>query len=97
MKKGVMYMSTMPKGEAKGLLAFVASTIQHQAALNGVHRDVGHQGQQRTLALVQERFWWPMMTKDCCALMWGCQCCHMFKGALPKVPLFSIKSYMPLS
>ena len=33
---------------------------------------VGHQGQQRTLALAQERFWWPMMAKDCSVLVRGC-------------------------
>ena len=32
-------------------------------ALHGVHHDAGHQGQQRTLALTQERFWWPMIAE----------------------------------
>ena len=34
-----------------------------------VHCDVGHQGQQRTLALMQEWLWWPMMVDDCQALV----------------------------
>ena len=55
MSKGLMYMSTTPKGEAKGLLAFVVPTSQCCMVLNGVHQDAGHQGQQRMLALVQER------------------------------------------
>ena len=64
LSKGLLYFSTTPKGEAEGILAFVVSTGQCSTALNGVHCDVGHQGQQRTLALMQEWFWWPMMVDD---------------------------------
>ena len=45
-------MSITPKGETKGVLAFVIPVGQCHMVLNGVHRDAGHQGQQRTLALV---------------------------------------------
>ena len=73
LSKGLLYVSTMPKGEAEGILAFVVPTGQCHTTLNGVHCDVGHQGQQRTLALVQEWFWWSMMMDDCQALVRGCQ------------------------
>ena len=56
LNKGLMYVSTTPKGEAEGVLAFVVPVGQHHTVLNGVHCDAGHQGQQRTLALAQ-RFW----------------------------------------
>ena len=65
MKKGMLYVHTMPKGETKGLLAFVVPSKHRCAALNGVYRDAGHQGQQRILALAQEHFWWPKMEDDC--------------------------------
>ena len=51
MSKGWLCVSTMAKGEAEGILAFLVLTNQHHVALNGVHCDMGHQGQQRTLAL----------------------------------------------
>ena len=54
-----------PKGEIEGVLAFVIPVAQCRMALNGVHRDARHQGQQWILALTQERFWWPMMAEDC--------------------------------
>ena len=44
--------------------------------LNEVHCDASHQGQQRTLALAQERFWWSMMAEDCCAIVRGCPHCR---------------------
>ena len=69
LSKGLLYISTMPKGEVEGMLAFLVPTSQHTVALNGVHHDAGHQGQQRTLALAQEHFWWLMMAEDCKALV----------------------------
>ena len=56
LRKGLLYLSTTPKGEMEGVLAFLVPSNQCTAALNGVHHDAGHQGQQRTLALAQEHF-----------------------------------------
>ena len=65
-------------------------------ALNDVHHDAGHQGQQRILALAQERFWWPMMAEDCCRIVRACPHCCAFKGEVPKAPLCPIRVYAPL-
>ena len=46
----------MPKGETEGVLDFVVPSAHWRIALNGVHRDARHQGQQRTLALAQRAF-----------------------------------------
>ena len=75
LNKGLMYMSTTLKGETEGVLAFVVPVGQCHMALNNVHHDVGHQDQQRTLALTQERLWWPMMAEDCQAIVRGCPHC----------------------
>ena len=64
LNKGLMYVNMTPKGETEGVLAFVIPVGQHCLTLNGVHHNASHQGQQRTLALTQERFWWPMMAED---------------------------------
>ena len=56
LNKGLLYMSMTPKGELEGVLAFLVSSSQHTLALNSVHHDVGHQGQQQTLPLAQEHF-----------------------------------------
>ena len=53
LSKGLLYISTMPKGEVDGVLAFLVPSSQSTVALNGVHHDVGYQGQQRMLALAQ--------------------------------------------
>ena len=93
LNKGVMYVGTMPEGEAEGILAFVVPGKQCWVALNGVHHDAGHQGQQRTLTLAQECFWWPIMVEDCHTLVRGCQQCHAFEGGISKVPLFPIQAH----
>ena len=73
LSKGLLYLSMMPKGELEGVFSFLVPASQCTAALNGVHCDTGQQGQQQTLALVQECFWWPMMVEDslvqsCCGV-----------------------------
>ena len=96
LSKGLMYMSTTPKGETEGVLAFVIPVGQRCLTLNGLHHDAGHQGQQRTLALTQEIFWWPMMAEDCCAMVRGCLHCQAFEGEVPSAPLCPIWVYAPL-
>ena len=96
LNKGLMYVNTTPKGETEGVLAFIVPVGQHCLALNRVHRDAGHQGQQWTLALTQERFWWPMMAEDCQAIVRGCLCCQVFEGEVPRAPLCPIRAYAPL-
>ena len=91
-----MYVSTTPKGETEGVLAFVVPVGQCQMVLNGVHHDSSHEGQQRTSALMQERFWWPMMAEDCHAIVRGCPHCRAFEGEVPKAPLCPIRVYAPL-
>ena len=78
------------------MLAFLVPTDMHRMALNGVHHDMGHQGQQRTLALAQECFWWPMMVDDYRALVQSCLQCCFFEGAVPKAPLCPIRVHTPL-
>ena len=87
LNKGLMYVNMTPKGETEGVLAFVIPVAQRHMVLNGVHRNADHQGQQWTLALTQERFWWPMMAEDCQAIVRGCLHCQAFKGEVPRAPL----------
>ena len=96
LNKDLLYLNMTPKGEAEGVVAFIVPTDQRCVALNSVHRNAGHQGQARMLALTQERFWWPTLVEDCKAMIRGCQHCHVFEGAIPKAPLCPIRVYVPL-
>ena len=96
MRKGLLYVNIMPRGKTEGLLAFVVPSTHRRTALNGVHRDAGHQGQHRMLALAEEHFWWPKMVEDCQASVRGCQRCQIFEGVVVKALLCPIKAYAPL-
>ena len=54
--QGTLHLCSTPKGEDKDLLLFVVPRAHWIAALNGCHRDTGHQGHDRTLSLLQECF-----------------------------------------
>ena len=59
--QGVLYLKSLVEGGVKELLLFVVPKVHWVAALNGCHRDAGHQGQEQTLLLLKECFWWPGM------------------------------------
>ena len=96
LNKGLMYVNTTLKGETEGVLAFIIPVGQCHMVLNRVHHGASHQGQQWTLHLAQERFWWPMMAEDCQAIVRGCLCCQAFKGEVPRAPLCLIRVYAVL-
>ena len=46
-----------------------------------------HQGQSRSLSLMQEQFWWPGMTRDLRNCIRKCSRCKKFEAAPPIAPL----------
>ena len=85
-----------PKGENEDLLLFVVPKAHRTAALNGCHRDAGHQGRDHTLSLLQEHFWWPGMAKQMRQVIKACRCCLQYEGGTPKAPLCPIVATTPL-
>ena len=77
----------MPKGENKDLPLFVVPKAHQTATLNGCHQDVGHQGCDHTLSLLQECFWWPGMAKQMRQTLRACTYCLQYEGGFPKAPL----------
>ena len=62
--QAALYLHSMPKGENEDLVLFVVPRAHQTATLNGCHCDMGHQGCDCTLSLLQEHFWWPGMSKQ---------------------------------
>ena len=67
------------------MLAFVVPGLKWQAAIDGCHRYLGHQGRDRTLSLLKERFWWPGMAQRMMMSIRNCSKCRIFK-AKPQIP-----------
>ena len=91
-----LYLCSTPKGENEDLLLFVVPKMHQTAALNGCHRDAGHQGRDHTLSLLQESFWWPGMAKQMRQVTKACRCCLQYEGGSPKAPLCPIVATAPL-
>ena len=91
-----LYLHSMPKGENEDLLLFIVPKAHQTAALNGCHQDVGHQGCDCTLSLLQEHSWWPGMAKQMRQTIRACTCCLQYEGGLPKAPLCPIVATAPL-
>ena len=94
--RGTLYLCSTPKGEIEDLLLFVVPKTHLTAALNGCHRDAGHQGHYHTLSLLQECFWWPGMAKQMRQVIKACKCCLQYEGGTPKAPLCLIVATPPL-
>ena len=94
--QGTLYLHSTPKGEDEDLLLFVVPKAHWTAALNGCHRDAGHQGHDRTLSLLQELFWWPGMAKQMRQVIKACRHCLQYEGTTPKAPLCPIVATAPL-
>ena len=52
----------------------------HKTVLRMLHDDYGHQGLDRTLALVRERYYWSTMNHDATEYVTNCHQCHVAKG-----------------
>ena len=61
MKNGLLYRQSKQGQTQETVLQFVVPQIHRNAALDGCIREAAHQGQSRSLSLMQERFWWPGM------------------------------------
>ena len=75
----------MPKRSNKDVLVFVVPGLKQQAAIDGCHHYLGHQGRDHTLSLLKERFWWPGMAQRMMLSVRNCKKCHIFE-AKPQIP-----------
>ena len=93
--QNALYLCSMPKGENEDLLFFMVPKAHQTAALNGCHRDMGHQGHDCTLSLLQECFWWPGIANQIRQSIKACTCYLQYKGGFPKDPLCPIVAIAP--
>ena len=75
---------------------FVVLKKKQQAALDTCHRELGHQGRDRTLSLMRERFWWPKMRTQVIMQLRGCKMCTRFEAKPAKPLLVPIVATEPM-
>ncbi len=80
-----------PRGQNLGVPTSLRTTL-----LGSLHASPGsgHSGRQRTLSLLQARYWWPSMARDVFQYIRGCSVCaisktphHLPTGKLVPLPI----------
>ena len=74
-----------PKRSNEDVLVFVVPGLKCQVAIDGCHRYLGHQGRNRMLSLLKERFWWLGMAQRMMMNVRNCLKCRIFETK-PQIP-----------
>ena len=86
-KNGLLYQKTLQGQADEIVFQFVFPQRHRGATLDGCHQEAAHQGQRRSIALMQECFWWPGMTRDLRNRIKKCSCCRKYETAPPVAPM----------
>ena len=86
-KNGLLYRKTQQGQAEETVFQFVVPQRHWGTTLDGCHQEVAHQGQCPSIALMQERFWWPGMTRDLRNHIKKCSRCRKYEAAPPVVPM----------
>ena len=94
--QGVLYHHHTPTGKLEEVLQSVVPTAHWAAAMNGCHQDAGHQGQQWTLYLLHDQFWWSGMATQVQKVISNCEQCIHHEGTHAKAPMWPVIVTAPL-
>ena len=83
LKNGLLYHKTRLTKTGEDLWHFIVPKSHRGVALDGCHCEAAHQGQCRSISLMQEHFWWPGMTRDMINKVKNCAHCKKYEGTPP--------------
>ena len=83
MKNSLLYRQSKQGPIEETVFQFVVPQTHRSAALDGCHCKAVHQGQCRSLSIMQELFWWPGMARDLRNCIKKCGRCRKFEAAPP--------------
>lgn len=95
---GIVYRVSKNPVTKQKTYQYVVPESLWKAVLKGIHDDAGHQGQQRSLGLARQRFYWDTMEKDVKDYVHNCRRCVVSKAreTEARAPLVSITTSSPL-
>ena len=91
-----LYVRATPPSNATETKLFIIPRAYRRKAIDGCHLDAGHQGQNCTLSLAAERFWWPNMPSEVRNAIKNCHKCIKHEFNTTKEPLHPIITMAPL-
>ena len=75
---------------------FVVPRAHIQTAINGFHKDMGHQGKKRIESIISDQFWWPGIHEDIDWVVQNCKRCQLDGGKEEKAPMVPMMVTAPL-
>ena len=94
--RNLLYLKVMPKRSNEDILVFVLPGLKRQAAIDGCHHYLGHQGRDRMLSLPREIFWWLGMAQRMMLSICNCEKCRIFEAKSQIPPMEPILCTEPL-
>ena len=95
MRRGLLYRVTDWEGQERSQV--VLPKRYRELVLRSLHDDAGHQGRDKTLSLVRDRYYWPGMARDVDHKLKTCERCIKRKAPTDvRAPLVNIETSQPL-
>ena len=85
LRDNLLFLNMTPANSTETMSVFVVPERKCQAAIDRYHQCAGHQGRDRTLSLMKERFWWMGMAQALVLAVSNCGHCKQFE-AKPQIP-----------
>lgn len=83
-KDGVLYRKVFRSDGAEAVYQLLLPGMLTSEVLNQVHQEHGHQGVERTLALLRPRCYWPGLSADVARWCQTCERCPVAKDVHPR-------------
>ena len=96
LKNKLLYQKVKLKGHDTSVFQFVLPHSFRNHTLTTLHDDMGHLEMDRTLGLVQDRFFWPGMCESIRTYIRACDRCTRFKQAPEKAEKHPIETSYPM-
>ena len=93
---GLLYRKAFFRMTGKQVNQFVMPTKFRKRTVMICHEDYGHLGMDRVLVLIQERYFWPKMSKDIRTFIRQCDRCVQYKKKKEQTELYPITATYPL-
>ena len=98
LRRELMYMETNAPSTKDRILTCLVLPNKCHVVLDGCHCEAGHQGRDRILSLLRERFFWPSMGVQATLSVKNYERCHQYKArpSLPEMVTISITEPLDL-
>ena len=85
LRDNLLFLNVTRANSTETMSVFVVRERKSQTAIDGCQWCARHQGRDRTLSLMKERFWWPGMAQALVLAISNCGHCKQFE-AKPQIP-----------